>query len=98
MQLIMDKIRKQYNRLIKYSRNPPTFNVLRYVHTHPAVSPGNRLICSVQALKALSLLRMGRGEEGARLVDTVISAHPGDSATLQALFMYCRETDDCTLP
>ncbi len=98
MQLIMDKIRKQSNRQIKYSRNPPTFTVQRYIYTLPAVPSGDRLICSVQALKALSLLRMGRGEEGARLVDTVILAHPGDSATLQALFMYCRETDDCMLP
>ena len=46
-------------------------------------------------MKALALLRMGRMEESKALVDGVIETRPGDSATLQAVVMYCRELGDC---
>lgn len=30
-------------------------------------------------------------------MDEVIESRPGDSATLQAVYMYCRELGDCKL-
>ena len=46
-------------------------------------------------MKAIALLRLGRGEEGGELVNKIIQTKPGDSATLQAVFWYCREVGDC---
>ncbi|XP_019853381.1 PREDICTED: N-alpha-acetyltransferase 25, NatB auxiliary subunit-like [Amphimedon queenslandica] len=47
-----------------------------------------------KALKAIALLRLGRGDEGTKLINSVIECRPGDNATLQAVFMYCRELGD----
>ena len=52
---------------------------------------------STQALKGLALLRLGRPDDAATMVDGVIDAMPGDTATLQAVTMYCRELGDCEL-
>ena len=49
----------------------------------------------MQALKGLALLRLGRPDDAATMVDGVIDAMPGDTATLQAVTMYCRELGDC---
>lgn len=53
---------------------------------------------SLQALKGLALLRLGRPDEAGTMVDGVINAKPGDTATLQAVTMYCRELGDCEFP
>lgn len=48
-----------------------------------------------QALKAIALLRLSREGEANELVDRVLSGHPGDQATLQALTLFYRETGEC---
>ncbi len=50
---------------------------------------------TVQALKAIALLRLSREEEANGLVERVLAGHPGDQATLQALTLFYRETGEC---
>ncbi len=49
----------------------------------------------VQILKAIALVRLSREEEANELVGTVLSSHPGEQATLQALTLFYREIGDC---
>lgn len=51
--------------------------------------------CTVQILKSIALLRLSRTEEANDLVAKVMSTHPGDQASLQALTLFYRETGDC---
>ena len=48
-----------------------------------------------QILKAIALVRLSREEEAHELVRTVLSSHPGEQATLQALTLFYREIGDC---
>ena len=50
---------------------------------------------STKALKGIALLRMGRQDEAAPVMDEVLKACPVDQATLQAATMYYRETGEC---
>ncbi len=48
-----------------------------------------------QALKSIALLRLSREGEANELVERVLSGHPGDQATLQALTLFYRDTGEC---
>ena len=48
-----------------------------------------------QALKAIALLRMGRQDEAVSVMNSVLSSHPGDQATLQACTTYFKENSEC---
>lgn len=48
-----------------------------------------------QVLKGLALLRMGRHDDSAVLLEEVHSQHPTDEATLQAMAICYREMHKC---
>jgi N-terminal acetyltransferase B complex non-catalytic subunit len=52
------------------------------------------LYCA-KALQAIALVRLGRNDDSYKVINDIISSRPGDSATLQAVYMYCRELGDC---
>lgn len=49
----------------------------------------------LQALKALSLLRLGRSADSAPLVKDVHQTKPCDESTLQVLNIIYKETHEC---
>jgi N-terminal acetyltransferase B complex non-catalytic subunit len=51
------------------------------------------LYCA-KALQAIALVRLGRNDDSYKVINDIISSRPGDSATLQAVYMYCRELGD----
>lgn len=50
---------------------------------------------AARALKALSLLRLGRGEEAHSVLTALAEERPSDDSTLQAMTMTYRECQQC---
>lgn len=50
-----------------------------------------------RALKALSLLRLGKENDCKQLLETLMDAKPTDDATLQAMMLCYREIHECML-
>lgn len=100
MLLTMDKIRRLFNWQTRYWRSRKTSSVPGCVirntaNTNSMCLTFVWLLNSLQGLKAIALLRMGRQEEAISTMNTVLGSHPGDQATLQACTMYFKENSDC---